>query len=99
QTPGTPLRRGQNRPTREDTHRPTTAERLNNKLIVGLLHGLDAGDPELFYLYRPGGDAVTLASHFHEPERLGAEIATAVTIIAGVGLAVTAIRWFEAHKR
>ncbi|MFD3492369.1 hypothetical protein ACFWWB_17660 [Streptomyces sp. NPDC058690] len=30
---------------------------------------------------------------------LGAEITTAVTIIAVVGLAITAIRWFEADRR
>ncbi len=30
---------------------------------------------------------------------LGAEIATAVTLIAVVGLAIIAIRWFKAQKR
>jgi hypothetical protein len=32
QTPGTPLRRGQNRPPGEDPYSPTTVERLKNKL-------------------------------------------------------------------
>lgn len=35
QTPGTPLRRGQNSPPGEDPYRPTAIERLKNKLVAG----------------------------------------------------------------